>query len=139
MFPLNTKAHCGESERWTRETLQRLAGEGVAVPTFGANTIEPELHPLQAQYRGMLEQGGLNAVRLQPTQPCLAINVSPSLLERALKIFQSLFSAFEQHGYQVDVMPPGSDQSSYASTLSRIVRCLLSKSRPPAAGFSGFR
>jgi len=26
-----------------------------------------------------------------------------------------------------------------ASTLSRIVRCLLSKSRPPAAGFSGFR
>lgn len=117
-----TQAHCGEAERWTRETLQHLAGEGVAVPKLGADTIDPELHPILAQYRGMLEQAGLNAVRLRATQPCLAINVSPSLLERALKIFQSLFSAFEQHGYQVEVMPPGSDQSSYGYRAAKLSR-----------------
>jgi hypothetical protein len=123
-----TQAHCGEGERWTRETIQRLAGEGVGVPTLDANTIEPELHPLLAQYRGMLDQAGLNAVRLRATQPCLAINVSASLLERALKIFQNLFSAFEKQGYQVGVLPPGSDQSSYgyrAAKLSRTVVKIL--------------
>lgn len=117
-----TQAHCGEADRWTRETIQHLAGEGVSVPTIAESTINPELHPLLDQYRGMLEQAGLNAGRLRATQPCLAINVSPSLLERALKIFQSLFSAFEQHGYQVEVMPPGSDQSSYGYRAAKLSR-----------------
>ena len=117
-----TQAHCGETERWTRETLQRLAGEGVAVPTLGADTIDLELHPILAQYRGMLEQAGLNAVRLRATQPCLAINVSPSLLERALKIFRNLFSAFEKHGYQVEVLPPDSGQSSYGYRAAKLSR-----------------
>ena len=35
--------------------------------------------------------------------------------------------------------PPGVGKTHLASTLSRIARGLLSKSRPPAAGFSGFR
>ena len=123
-----TQAHCGEADRWTRETIQHLAGEGVSVPTIAESTMNPELHPLLDQFRGMLEQAGLNAGRLRATQPCLAINVSPSLLERALKILQSLFSAFEQHGYQVEVMPPGSDQSSNgyrAAKLSRTVVKIL--------------
>ncbi len=123
-----TQAHCGEADRWTRETIQHLAEEGVSVPTLGENTIEPELHPLLAQYRGMLEKAGLNAGRLRATQPCLAINVSPSHLERALKIYQNLFSAFEKQGYQVEVLPPGSDQSSYgyrAAKLSRTVVKIL--------------
>jgi hypothetical protein len=120
-----TQAHCGESERWTRDTLQRLAGEGVAVPTLGTITMEPEFHPLLAQYRGMLEQAGLNAVRLRATQSCLAINVSPSLLGRALNIYQNLFSAFEQHGYQVEVLPPGSDQSSYGYRTEKASRTVV--------------
>lgn len=120
-----TQAHCGEAERWTRETLQRLAGEGVAVPTLGANTRDPEFHPLLAQYRGMLEQEGLNAVRLRATQPCLAINVSPSLLERALKIFQDLFSAFERKGYQFEVLPPDNGQSSYGYRASKPSRTVV--------------
>jgi len=120
-----TQAHCGEAERWTRETLQRLAGEGVAVPTLAENTIDPELHPILAQYRGMLEQAGLNAVRLRATQPCLAINVSASLLERALKIFQDLFGAFEKHGYQIEVLPPDSGQSSYGYRSAKPSRTVV--------------
>ncbi len=123
-----TQAHCGEAERWTRETIQRLAGEGVAVPTLGPTTLDPELHPILTQYRGMLEQAGLNALRLRATQPCLAINVSSSLLERALKIFQDLFSAFERQGYQFEVLPPDNGQSSYgyrAAKLSRTVVKIL--------------
>jgi hypothetical protein len=120
-----TQAHCGEADRWTRETIQYLAGEGVNVPTIAESTIEPELHPLLAQYREMLEQSGLNAGRLRATQPCLAINVSPSLLERALKIFQDLFSAFEKQGYQVEVLPPGSDQFSYGYRAAKPSRTVV--------------
>jgi hypothetical protein len=120
-----TQAHCGEAERWTRETLQRLAGEGVGVPILGANTIEPEWHPLLAQYQGMLGQAGLNAVRLRATQPCLAINVSPSLLERSLKIFQNLFSAFEKQGYQMEVLPPDSGRSSYGYRAEKPSRTVV--------------
>ena len=120
-----TQAHCGEAERWTRETIQRLAGEGISVPTLGENTISPELHPLLAQYRGMLEQAGLNAGRLRATQPCLPINVSPSLLERALKIIQNLISAFEKQGYLVEVLAPDNGQSSYEYRAAKPSRTVV--------------
>ena len=59
-------------------------------------------------------------------------NVNYDTKEDAMSSIQGLFEGFY-------INPWESGVGTRSSTLSRIARGLLSKSRPPAAGFSGFR
>ena len=108
-----TQAHVGEAGKWTRETLQHLAEEGVCVPSMHDAKRVDEIHALIRQYRGMLKDAGLGTDSLRASQACLAINVSSQLLDRALKIAQSLFDAFEGQGYPVEVRAPIKTNPAY--------------------------
>jgi len=116
-----SQAHAGEAGKWTRETLQHLAEEGVSVPSLREGQAESKQHPLILEYRALLKEAGLGADSLCASQACLAVNVSPQLLRRSLKIVQSLFDAFEQHEYQVEVRPPVRINPAYSdSGISKV-------------------
>lgn len=116
-----TQAHAGEAGKWTRETLQHLAEEGIRVPSLREAKGEGGSHPLILEYRGILKEAGLGADSLRAGEACLAVNVSPQLLSRALKIVQYLLEAFEKQGYQVEVRPPIKTNPAYAdSGISKV-------------------
>jgi len=64
-----------------------------------------------------------------------AVHLSEVVTRRGDKTYRSFYL---RHAYR-DQGRIKKETLLKPSTLSRIVRCLLSKSRPPAAGFSGFR
>lgn len=116
-----TQAHAGEAGKWTRETLQHLAEEGIRVPSLREAKDGGGTHALIHQYRGMLKDAGLGADSLRASQALLAVNVSPQLLSRALKIVQSLFEAFERQGYPVEVRAPIKTNPAYSeSGISKV-------------------
>ena len=116
-----TQAHAGEAGKWTRETLQHLAEEGVCVPSLREGQGESRKHSLILEYQGLLKESGLGADSPRASQACLAVNVSPQLLSRALKIVQSLFVAFEKQGYPIEVRPPIKTNPAYAdSGISKV-------------------
>ena len=95
----------GGSLACTREAPLRLAEEGVAMPTVGLQS-SPGGHPLITAHREQLSREAGHVREAMAKQACLAVLVSPPLMDRALTILQRVFEAFEKQGYQPEVLAP---------------------------------
>lgn len=101
-----------EGQRW-REPAPSPSAPGAESsrpardPTLDEHIEVPdtigELHPILLASAKLLEKPGA-AARWE--RPCVSINVSPPLLDRALRIMQALFLALEKRGLRVEVTAP---------------------------------
>jgi hypothetical protein len=79
-------------------------------PTLDERIQVPEtvgdLHPILREFAKLIEEHGEKAGAVRWEQPCVAIDVSPPLIDRALRIMHALFLALEKRGLRVEITAP---------------------------------
>jgi hypothetical protein len=102
--------------RWISEegnvasaTIDRLRSQGALEPIL-VDEVLAQPHPLVVESRPLLERHKQGTAHPSTTRRCLAVHVSPTALDRALRLMDALLKALEQRGFPVDVTAPTTER-----------------------------
>ncbi|HEU4411655.1 MAG TPA: hypothetical protein VFS43_40805 [Polyangiaceae bacterium] len=115
-----------ETARRVREEVAARTAQGAEILRTSGVDLEPQ-HPLVRKASPLLrrqkpDDDGILRVR---DQPCLAIDVSPNSLGRALAVMNALLKALEAAGHDVKVTTPDDPRDPRAANSGAFTRTLI--------------